>query len=277
MRTIIKLLNNNFSLLDKKRDRVFLISVCFIFSVLFINIFVPFNINRWFSDSGFIKILRLSSYGLIIALVLLFTQFPLRKLFKVQHFKFSTYFLWLFVEIVIISLVYIFLYGNPLGNLVNDFIFSLKYTLLGICLPYSFALLLIYYKNQRAEIAILKGYIGKQPGSHLTGFRDDKGKIQFSVLTGDILFLESTDNYISVFYLLNGKIQRKLLRNTLKNMEEELKMQSVIRCHRSFMINTQNIEFAQKKGKFLQLKIKHYESYISVSQKYLSLFLGFLS
>jgi len=277
MRTIIKLLNNNFSLLDKKRDRVFLISVCFIFSVLFINIFVPFNINRWFSDSGFIKILRLSSYGLIIALVLLFTQFPLRKLFKVQHFKFSTYFLWLFVEIVIISLVYIFLYGNPLGNLVNDFIFSLKYTLLGICLPYSFAILLIYYKNQRAEIAILKGYIGKQPGSHLTGFRDDKGKIQFSVLTGDILFLESTDNYISVFYLLNGKIQRKLLRNTLKNMEEELKMQSVIRCHRSFMINTQNIEFAQKKGKFLQLKIKHYESYISVSQKYLSLFLGFLS
>jgi len=277
MRTIIKLLNNNFSLLDKKRDRVFLVSVCFIFSVLFVNIFVPFNINRWFSDSGFIKILRLSSYGLIIALVLLFTQFPLRKLFKVQHFKFSTYFLWLFIEIVIISLVYIFLYGNPLGNLVNDFIFSLKYTLLGICLPYSFALLLIYYKNQRAEIAILKGYIGKQPGSHLTGFRDDKGKIQFSVLTGDILFLESTDNYISVFYLLNGKIQRKLLRNTLKNMEEELKMQSVIRCHRSFMINTQNIEFAQKKGKFLQLKIKHYESYISVSQKYLSLFLGFLS
>lgn len=277
MRTIIKLLNNNFSLLDKKRDRVFLVSVCFIFSVLFINIFVPFNINRWFSDSGFIKILRLSSYGLIIALVLLFTQFPLRKLFKVQHFKFSTYFLWLFIEIVIISLVYIFLYGNPLGNLVNDFIFSLKYTLLGICLPYSFALLLIYYKNQRAEIAILKGHIGKQPGSHLTGFRDDKGKIQFSVLTGDILFLESTDNYISVFYLLNGKIQRKLLRNTLKNMEEELKMQSVIRCHRSFMINTQNIEFAQKKGKFLQLKIKHYESYISVSQKYLSLFLGFLS
>ena len=277
MRTIIKLLNNNFSLLDKKRDRVFLVSVCFIFSVLFINIFVPFNINRWFSDSGFIKILRLSSYGLIIALVLLFTQFPLRKLFKVQHFKFSTYFLWLFIEIVIISLVYIFLYGNPLGNLVNDFIFSLKYTLLGICLPYSFALLLIYYKNQRAEIAILKGYIGKQPGSHLTGFRDDKGKIQFSVLTGDILFLESTDNYISVFYLLNGKIQRKLLRNTLKNMEEELKMQSVIRCHRSFMINTQNIEFAQKKGKFLQLKIKHYKSYISVSQKYLSLFLGFLS
>lgn len=273
----MKFLNSDFNLLDKRKDRFFLVSVCLVFGMLFINLFVPFNINRWFSDSGFIQFLRLSSYGIIVGVVLLFTQFPLRKLFKVQKFKISTYILWLFIEIVIISLVYIFLYGNPLGNLINDFIFSLKYTFLGICLPYSFALLLIYYRKQRIEIAELKKQVWKQPVSRLTGFRDDKGKIQFSILTDDILLLESTDNYITVFYMLNGKIQRRLLRNTMKNMEEELRPQSVIRCHRSFMVNTQNIEFVQKEGKELQLKIKHYETVIPVSQKYLSLFLGFLS
>ena len=277
MRTIIRFLNSDFSLLDNKKDRLFLIAVCFVFGVLFVNLFVPFNINRWYADSGFIKFLRLSSYGLIAALVLLFTQFPLRVLFRIRHFKFSTYILWLLIEIIIISLVYTFLYGNPRGNLLIEFVYSLKYTLLGIFLPYSFALLLIYYKNHRAEIEVLKARIGKQPGSRLTGFRDDKGKIQFSVLTSDILLLESTDNYVSVFYLLNGQVQRKLLRNTLKIMEEELKPQSVIRCHRSFMVNTLNIEFAQKEGKSLLLKIKHYKTFIPVSQKYLSLFLDFLS
>jgi len=272
-----KILNSDFNLLDNRKDRFFLVTVCFIFSLLFINIFVPFNINRWISDSGFIQLFRLSSYGIIVALVLLFTQFPLRKLFKVEKFKIKTYILWLFIEILILSLVYLFLYGNPPGNLIRDLKFSLKYTFLGLCLPYSFSLLLIYYRKHRAEIAILRKEIGKQSNSGLTGFRDDRGKIQFSVLNTEILLLESTDNYVSVFYLINGKLQRRLLRNTLKNLEEELKPQSVIRCHRSYMINPRNIEFAQKEGKNLQLKIRHYETFVPVSQKYLSLFLDFLS
>ena len=169
------------------------------------------------------------------------------------------------------------MYGNPQGNLIRDLKFSLKYTSLGLCLPYSFSLLLIYYRKHMAEISLLRKEIGKQSNSGLTGFRDDRGKIQFSVLNTEILLLESTDNYVSVFYLINGKLQRRLLRNTLKNLEEELKVQSIIRCHRSYMINSRNIEFAQKEGKTLQLKIRHYETLVPVSQKYLSLFQDFLS
>lgn len=273
----LNFLQNDFKLLDKKSDRYLLILVIFIFSIFFLNIFEPFNIGRWYSDSGIIQFLRLSSYGTVIALVFLFTQFPLRKILKKVKFKIKDYIIWLFIEISLISLVYIFLYGNPIGNFINDLIYSLKYTLLGIFLPYSFAILIIYYKNQSKEIKDLQNRMSKPMEKRLIGFKDENDKIKFSVLTKDLLLLESTDNYVSVFYVLENKVQRKLLRNTLKNLEDSLKENSIIRCHRSFMVNSQNVEFVQKEGKKLLIKVKLLEKNIPVSQKYSSLFLEFLS
>lgn len=270
-------INKDFTLLDNKKDRLLLILIVFIFSIIFLNIFQPFNITRWFSDSGLIQFLRLSSYGFVVALVFLFTQFPLRGIFKKQTFKVKHYLLWLSIEISLISLVYIFLYGNPVGNFINDLLFSIKYTLLGICLPYSFAVLIIYYKNQRAEIELLQKEISKPAKKRLLSFKDENAKIKFSVQTNDLLLLESTDNYVSVYYILENKVQRQLLRNSLKNLEEMLLENSIIRCHRSYMVNSQNIEFVKKDGKKIIIKIKQLDKTIPVSQKYSSLFIDLLS
>jgi hypothetical protein len=273
----LNFLNNKFSLLDKKEDRYLLITVVFIFSVVFLNLYEPFNIGRWYSDSGFIKFLRLSSYGFVIAIVFLFTQFPMRKFFRIEEFKLKTYLLWLFSEFALINLVYIVLYGNPIGNFTNDLGFSLKYTLMSIWLPYSFAILIVYYKNQRNEIESLKTNANKPAEKRLIIFKDENGKIKFSLLSKDLLILESTDNYVSVFYILQNKVQRKLLRNSLKNLEEMLRENMIVRCHRSFMVNPTNVEFMQKKGKKLSIKIKHFDKSIPVSEKYSSPFLDFLT
>jgi hypothetical protein len=244
---------------------------------MFLNVFEPFNIARWYSDSGFIQFLRLSSYGFITAVVFLFTQFPLRRVFKIYEFKIKSYLLWLATEIVLINLVYIFLYGNPIGNFRNELGFSLQYTLMCIWLPYSFAILIVYFKNHREEIELLKTNVNKPAEKRLIIFKDENGKIKFSVLAKDLLLLESTDNYVSVFYFLENKVQRKLLRNTLKNMEEMLKENSIVRCHRSFMVNPANIEFMQKESKKFNIKIKHINKSIPVSDKYSSLFFNFLT
>ena len=251
--------------------------IILVFTIVFINLFKPWNIGRWYSDSGIIKFLRLSSYGFVVSAVLLFTQFPLRRLFKVETFKVKTYILWLFVEVILICLLYMIMYGNPIGNFVNDLVYALRYTLLGIWIPYSFAILIIYYKNQREQIAVLQTKIAQPSEKKLIGFKDDNGKIKFSVLAKDLLYLESTDNYVSVFYILEEKVQRELLRNTMKNLEETFKESPVIRCHRSFMVNFENIEFVKKAGKKLNLKIRLMDKIIPVSEKYSPLFLDFLS
>jgi hypothetical protein len=244
----------------------------FVFSVAFLNLFVPFNINRWYSDSGIIQFLRLSSYGFIVALVFLFTQFPLRNWLKQKQFKIKFYIIWLLIEIILISLVYMLLYGNPIGNFVNDFVFSIRYTVLGIILPYSFALMFIYYKNQRTEIFNLRKNIEVPPTENLLKLSDENNRIKFSVLSSNLLYLEGADNYVYIYYLENEKVKREILRNSLKNLEERLKQESIIRCHRSYIVNSRKIESGKKSGKTIHLKLTHVAEIIPVSPKYQSLF-----
>ncbi|QIA07844.1 LytR/AlgR family response regulator transcription factor [Draconibacterium halophilum] len=270
-------MNNNFSLLDRKKDRYLLIVIILAFSIFFINVFKPWNIGRWYSDSPLIQSLRLSSYGIVTALVFLFTQFPLRKLFKQSNFRVKTYLLWLFIEIILISLVYIFLYGNPIGNFINDFLFSLKYTVLGILIPYSFALLIIYYKKHLEQIEALQNLLSTPLENKRLAFKDDKGKTKFSILAKDLLYIESTDNYVTVNFLLEKKFKRQLLRNTMKNLESRYSSEGILRCHRSYMVNTSNIEFIQKNKKKLNLHLRSIDKTIPVSEKYSSRFLDILS
>ncbi|MDX8340177.1 LytTR family DNA-binding domain-containing protein [Draconibacterium sp. IB214405] len=270
-------MNNSFSLLDRKKDRYLLVFIVAVFSIFFINVFKPWNIGRWYSDSPIIQFLRLSSYGFISSLVLLFTQFPLRKFLHQQTFKLKNYLLWILIEIVLISLVYIFLYGNPIGNFINDFLFSLKYTVLGIMIPYTFALLLIYYKKHSEEIEQLKNKLSVTDKNQLLTFTDEKGNPRFSVRSKDFLYIESTDNYVTVNFMLEGKLQRKLLRNTMKNMESQLGSEFILRCHRSFMVNTQNVDFVEKENKKLSLHLNSSEATIPVSEKYSPLLLTVLS
>lgn len=51
----------------------------------------------------------------------------------------------------------------------------------------------------------------------------------------DLICISSADNYVEVSYLKDGKIQKKLLRNTLKNVSEQ--HTKLLKVHRSYLIN----------------------------------------
>lgn len=264
---LIRFMNKDFPFLDKREDRLFMIVSCLVISILFVNIFVPLNVNRWYSDKGFIQFMRLSSYGIVIGLVFLFTQFPLRKWFGIIHFKIKTYLLWLLIELSLISIVYIFMYGNPVGNFVNEFIFSLRYTFLGILVPYLFSLLVLFSRRQRFEIKHLKTSLLKKH-SGLISLKDENRQVRISLADADLLFLESADNYVSILYLNEGHVKKSLIRNNLKALEDEQLPENIIRCHRSYMINLKNVEYIQKYKRSYQVKIKGYNILLPVSQKY---------
>ena len=149
-------MNKDFDLLDDRKDRLLLILTCFLFIVIFFNIFVPFNSDRWRRDTGIMQFIRFSSYGAVPAMVFLFTQFPLRKWFGIACFKVKTYLLWLFIEISLMSLIFVLIYDRKEGGFFNDFIFSFRQTFLGLLIPYAVAMLILYNKNQRVEIKKLR-------------------------------------------------------------------------------------------------------------------------
>jgi DNA-binding LytR/AlgR family response regulator len=56
------------------------------------------------------------------------------------------------------------------------------------------------------------------------------------------IFAQSEGNYSKIHYQENGVVQTKLLRVSLKNLERQLDQNpSILRCHRSFIINKNNI------------------------------------
>jgi TolB-like protein len=53
-----------------------------------------------------------------------------------------------------------------------------------------------------------------------------------------LLFIEAQENYSRIVWLEKDTVREKILRATLKHMEDQLRDDQIVRCHRSYMINT---------------------------------------
>ena len=65
---------------------------------------------------------------------------------------------------------------------------------------------------------------------------------KFKLNLRDLLYVKSEDNYCQLYFRENDKIQNRLLRVSLKNIEEQLKAYpEILRCHRSYIVNKNHI------------------------------------
>jgi DNA-binding LytR/AlgR family response regulator len=95
--------------------------------------------------------------------------------------------------------------------------------------------------------------------------RSEKLELSFN----NILTIKAADNYVEINYLHKEEIRKKLLRNSLKNIESQLDSYSnFVRCHRTFIVNLNNVKKLTRnyKGTFLELDN---EEHIPVSRHYL--------
>ncbi len=275
-----RILNLPFVQLDSLRHRYILIAVTVIFSIFFLNVFVPFNINRWSRDSGFDQFIRLSGFGIIGGVVLSISQLFIRKLFGVDHFRIWTFTLWFCGELFSMAFLFIVYQSNhgiDFIQLIKEMPDSIRYTLLSILIPYSLALLFITLNIQKSKFETLKvNTVIPVFEPKLFDFPDEKGVIRFSIAPDQILYFESADNYLIIFYLNNGKLSKQILRNTLKNIELLVAGSFMKKCHRSFMINLQKIEFVDYDKACCRIKLIGVIEPIPVSRKYYPEFKLFL-
>lgn len=89
-------------------------------------------------------------------------------------------------------------------------------------------------------------------------FYDEKNELRLSVKNNNLLYLESADNYVCIWYLNKGQVAKFMLRNSLKAMEESFAGTNVLRCHRSFMVNfdQEKVLRREKDGIYLELGIE---------------------
>lgn len=88
----------------------------------------------------------------------------------------------------------------------------------------------------------------------------------YTVKLTDFIFAAAVDNYTEIYTLNEGTVTAKLLRVTLKKVEGQLHDQFMVRCHRSYLVNVQQIENITGTINGYKLTIKNTETVIPVSR-----------
>ena len=68
-------------------------------------------------------------------------------------------------------------------------------------------------------------------------------KDSLTLFPHELFYIESSANYVQVYYKADGQILQKALRSTLQQMAESLSgYPFLVRCHRAFIVNTHQID-----------------------------------
>lgn len=87
----------------------------------------------------------------------------------------------------------------------------------------------------------------------------------------DLLYIETVGNYVKIYQLHDGKVHSDMLRATSKQLEDDLSAYTmVVRCHRAFLVNLQQVEKIVSKPGGMLLVIKHCSDSIPVSRSNMS-------
>jgi len=101
-------------------------------------------------------------------------------------------------------------------------------------------------------------------------FISETGNENLTLVVAEVIFIQSADNYVEIAFMDGQNIRKKLIRNTLKNVEILLKKYSnFIRCHRSCIVNMHYIEKLHHDFSSHWIILKGYPDKIPVSRQYL--------
>jgi hypothetical protein len=67
------------------------------------------------------------------------------------------------------------------------------------------------------------------------------GKEHFTVAVDDLLYIESHKNYSELNFMVNGHVEKKMIRSSLKSIMEHHPTNTLVRCHQGFIVNTTHI------------------------------------
>lgn len=113
-------------------------------------------------------------------------------------------------------------------------------------------------------------------GDAITLSGDTKESI--CVLPDNIMYMESSGNYVDVCYREEGNMKHKLLRSTIKQMDEMMeKYGCFVRCHRAYIVNVNKIMNINGNAQGYRLNLEDTQQEIPVSRTYLKDFKSFLN
>ncbi len=237
---------------DSSKKRAVISAVAFgAFVFLFLHFFQPFGLSNYASDQ---KTIQLFGYGLATTSCLLVNFFLFTTLFKGWYNKAS----WTVLKNIIYSTWVFFTIGS--GNLIyavalgfipfsiDGFLFYQGVTLLVGIMPVVFSTFLVYHRRLELMVKQAEGLnsslsLHQKSTSSITHIPSQNKSEQVSVEIDHLLTAKSVENYVEFYSMKAEKVEKEIVRNTLKNIEEALSSSShVQKCHRSYLVNLRKVK-----------------------------------
>ncbi|MBO5956744.1 MAG: LytTR family transcriptional regulator [Bacteroidales bacterium] len=230
-----------------------------IYSLIFINIFRPFNSEDWIPGINTFNYFLYSSLMVLIGLTLISISRIIMYFFvKKISIGYLEYLIWILGEITILAGFYIFI-AHKVGFIDNyiqqnpvlvywEAIFEIfrkavANTTWMLLIPYVISFLYLYNEHLVKKLA---ENTEENKENNVIQFKDEKDEVRFSITSDKVVFIESSDNYCIIKYLNNDKISDFVLRSSLKRLANELNDTPIQRCHRSYMINLEHVASLKK-------------------------------
>ncbi|MDH8701773.1 hypothetical protein M2138_001122 [Dysgonomonadaceae bacterium PH5-43] len=260
------------SYIYSKQNIIYLILATSFFALTFINLYKPFSSESWYHVSDFQFFAYSSLIILTGVLVVVISRIIMYHVGKKRDFTVLTYAIWILLEIFFMSLFYTIysIYLNPEREYLAVFKESSINTALVLLLPYAIIHLYFSYIDSKKKLQqITEESIPENHQPKIYSFYDEKNELRLSVNKNNLLYIESADNYVYIWYLTKDVLSKFVLRNSMKAIEELLIDTNVQRCHRSYIINFDKINIIrrQKDGIFVEFETKGVPD-IPISKKY---------
>lgn len=245
-----------------------------LFSAIFLIGYRPFSLSMWFNPNNMVSMLftLLFYVGAIVILILSrMTMYRIQDRYVITSGQYTW---WLVAEAVVITILYTFVthryFAVPGHSLMDVGLRALFCIATILAIPNSLVSFYASYRSKCEELEAAQYELKRlgeeynrlvneseverrvseripksmQPQSpHMVNFYDNGGTLRLTIDIKALYFLESEDNYIKVHYKHNDKMLSYLLRCKTSSVEKSLEGSPMVRCHRSYIVNTSKIRF----------------------------------
>lgn len=263
---------------------------CFV--AFFLIVFQPYGISLWQTDG---KILKLFGFGFVSFICPLVFRFIFTSVLKNRNIE-ETWVVW--KEILgLLSVICFIAFGNLFyGNLIKISHFNFQELSLALAATFLLAIFpitanvaikynrflalnqkdaelmeaeVLHFQNKVETESSIKKEHNEIINNGLLVLIAENEKDKIEIVAEELLFIESADNYSNIIFYRNNKVNKQLLRGSLKRIESQITFPFIVRCHRSYIVNLKLINHIKgnAQGYRIDFKIDQIDS-IPVSRNY---------
>ena len=238
-------------------------------------------------DSFVLQFFKVGAYGFITffvtALLNIILPFTFRDWFDIDKWTVRKMILFSLLSIISIGManaLFAFVYDNPNKHAVS-FSFFIAVLYQTILIGFFPSVIFVFYgerrlyqRNNQRALELIKA-LRKEKKNQEKTLEAEKfvlaknTKDEIEIASDDLFFIKSEGNYCQLVFKNNNVIASKLIRSSLKEMEQIfLETSHIIRCHKSYIVNLDLVRNVTGNAKGYSFHMEELKTVIPVSRSF---------